>query len=129
MNTIAFDTAVARIVENDPRFDRRAYDFLKEALDFTLTRIMKEGQEGMRHVSGMELLHGFKDFALEQFGPMAATVMREWGLKNGYNVGEMVYALINAQVFAQQEGDSLNDFKGFMPFKDAFEKPFEPLTN
>lgn len=127
MNPHIFEHAVAKIVEHDHRFDRKAYEFLREALDFTLTRIMQTRSEGMRHVSGMELLEGFRDFALEQFGPMAGSVMREWGLKNGYNVGEMVYALIDAEVFAQQEGDSIDDFKGFMSFREAFEKPFQPL--
>lgn len=126
MNSLLFDEALDRIVERDSRFDRKAYEFLREALDFTLARIMKEGREGMRHVSGRELLEGFRDFALMQFGPLSATVMREWGLRKGYDVGEMVYALIDEEVFAQQEGDSINDFKGFMSFKEAFERPYEP---
>lgn len=125
MNSMMFDNAVDRIVERDSRFDHKAYEFLREALDFTLARMMKEN-DGMRHVSGRELLEGFRDFALLQFGPLSATVMREWGLKNGYHVGEMVYALISEGVFSQQDGDSLNDFKGFTPFKEAFERPYEP---
>lgn len=122
-----FEIAVSKIIEKDPRFSIKAYHFLREALDFTLSRIMKDNHDNMRHVSGVELLDGFKDFALDQFGPMTATVMREWGIKNGYHVGEMVYALISEEVFSQQEGDSINDFKGFMSFKDAFEKPFQPV--
>lgn len=120
-----FDSVVAAIVAKDPRFHQDAYHFLRDALDFTLSRIAEnERAGGSRHVSGMELLEGFRDCALERFGPLSAAVMKEWGLKNGYNVGEMVYALIEESVFAQQEGDSLNDFKGFMSFKEAFEKPF-----
>ncbi len=123
---ISFDEAVKQIVDRDKRFSPKAFYFLREALDFTQSRVSEEGHGAMRHVSGAELLEGFKDFALEQFGPMAATVLREWGLKNGFHVGEMVYALIDVGCFSQEEKDSINDFKGFMAFKTAFEKPFEP---
>ena len=61
---------------------------------------LKKGKNGsQRHVSGQELLEGFRDYALAQFGPMASTVMKEWGLRNGKNVGEMVFLLIEEDVF------------------------------
>ena len=55
---------------------------------------------------------------------MASTVMKEWGLRNGKNVGEMVFLLIEEDVFSKQPEDSLDDFKGFMSRK-AFEEPYE----
>ena len=63
--------------------------------------------------------------ALAQFGPMASTVLKEWGLRNGKNVGEMVFLLIEEDVFSKQPEDSLDDFKGFMSFRKAFEEPYE----
>ena len=106
MTTPTFEDAVSRIVRKDPRFAERAYSFLKD-------------------VSGQELLEGFRDYALAQFGPMASTVMKEWGLRNGKNVGEMVFLLIEEDVFSKQPEDSLDDFKGFMSFRKAFEEPYE----
>ncbi len=120
-----FEEAVNRIEQRDPRFAPQSYFFLKDALDFTIQRIEEQENGHSRHVSGQELLEGFVDYALAQFGPMAATVMREWGLKNGKNVGEMVFLLIDERIFSKQPGDSLDDFKGFISFKKAFEAPFE----
>ncbi len=120
-----FEEAVARSVERDPRFAAKSYFFLRDALDFGVQRIEEQEDGVPRHVSGRELLDGFRDYALNQFGPMAATVMREWGIKNGKNVGEMVFSLIEEQIFGKQPSDSLDDFTGYMSFKKAFEAPFE----
>ena len=125
MTTPTFEDAVSRIVRKDPRFAERAYSFLKDALDFTMQRVEERENGSPRHVSGQELLEGFRDYALAQFGPMASTVMKEWGLRNGKNVGEMVFLLIEEDVFSKQPEDSLDDFKGFMSFRKAFEEPYE----
>ena len=45
--------------------------------------------------------------------------------RNGKNVGEMVFLLIEEDVFSKQPEDSLDDFKGFMSFRKAFEEPYE----
>lgn len=125
MTAPTFEDAVSRIVRKDPRFAERAYSFLKDALDFTMQRVEERENGSQRHVSGQELLEGFRDYALAQFGPMAFTVMKEWGIRNGKNVGEMVFLLIEEDVFSKQPEDSLDDFKGFMNFRRAFEEPYE----
>lgn len=125
MPPLTFEDAVSRIVQKDSRFAERAYFFLKDALDFTMQRIEEQEDGRQRHVSGQELLEGFRDYALVQFGPMASTVMKEWGVKNGKNVGEMVFLLIEEDIFSKQPDDSLDDFNGWMSFRKAFEEPFE----
>ena len=59
-----------------------------------MQRIEEQENGSQRHVSGQELLEGFRDYALAHFGPMAATVLKEWGLRNGKNVGEMGFRLL-----------------------------------
>ena len=125
MTIPTFEEAVSRIVQKDPRFAERAYFFLKEALDFTMQRIEEQENGAQRHVSGQELLEGFRDYAPSKFGPMASTVLKEWGIRNGGHVGEMVFLLIEEDVFSKQPEDSLDDFKGFMSFRRAFEEPYE----
>ena len=80
----------------------------------------------MIHVSGRELLLGFRDLALEEFGPMAQTLMAEWGVESTRNVGEMVFYLIDEQMFGKQDTDTLEDFEGIYEFDEAFTAPFEP---
>lgn len=126
MHTSAFQEAISAIAHRDPRFDPDAYYFLKEALDFTVNRAKEESEGENRHVSGPELLIGFRDFALEQFGPMAMTLLREWGVQRCVHIGEMVFALIGEQVFGKQDSDTLEDFSDIFDFQEAFVTPFLP---
>ena len=121
-----FDQSIGSILKRDKRFDPHAYFFLKEALDFTLKRIAESSGGQPRHVSGPELLIGFRDLALDQFGPMAATLMTEWGVRKCGDVGEMVFNLIDEQVFGRQESDCKEDFVGSFDLEDALRQPFLP---
>jgi uncharacterized repeat protein (TIGR04138 family) len=77
-------------------------------------------------VSGQELLEGFRDCALEQFGPMASTLMEEWGVRRCQDVGDMVFLLIEEQVFGKQESDRREDFCGDFDLMKSLAAPFLP---
>jgi uncharacterized repeat protein (TIGR04138 family) len=128
MPAIQFEQSIASILKRDARFDPQAYFFLKEALDFTLKRIAESNEGQARHVSGAELLKGFRDYALEQFGPMAATLLVEWGVHRGEDVGDMVFHLIEEQVFGKQESDSHKDFADVLHLLDSLRAPFLPKS-
>lgn len=125
MQAMRFDAAVENILHRDKRFEAGAYFFLKEALDFTLKRTREEhGEE--RHVSGKELLHGYRDYALQEFGPMARTLLREWGVHTCSDVGDMVFHLIEEGMFGKQDSDTKEDFRDHFDFDEAFQQPFLP---
>jgi uncharacterized repeat protein (TIGR04138 family) len=126
MQAAQFEESVASIIRREGRYDGHAYFFLKDALDFTLKRVMEETGGKGRHVSGKELLEGFRDLAIEQFGPMAATLMDEWGVKECRDVGNMVFHLIEEQVFGRQDSDKPEDFEGVFDFRKSLRKPFLP---
>ena len=126
MQALPYEHAIEAIVKRDPRFHPQAYIFLKEALDFTLKKISDENNGNARHVSGGELLLGFRDLALDQFGPMAATLLSEWGLRQCSDVGDMVFLLIEEQVFGKQDSDTKEDFSDVYSFHEAFVTPYLP---
>lgn len=126
MQPAQFEHAIENILRRDSRFDPQAYLFLKDALDFTLKRAAEDNAGQPRHVSGRELLLGFRDLALQEFGPMAHTLMAEWGLDSTRNVGEMVFHLIDEQMFGKQDSDTLEDFENIFDFDEAFAVPFVP---
>ena len=128
MQAIQFEQAVAAILQRDKRFDPHAYFFLKDALDFTLKRIAEGNSGQARHVSGPELVTGVRDLALEQFGPMAATLMSEWGVRKCGDVGDMVFHLIEEQIFGKQDSDRPEDFAGNFDLEDSLRAPFIPLS-
>jgi|694.fasta_scaffold69271_5 uncharacterized repeat protein (TIGR04138 family) len=126
MQAMQFEQSVQRILGRDRRFDPQAYFFVKDALDFTLQRISGGNGAQARHVSGQELLEGFRDCALEQFGPMASTLMEEWGVRRCQDVGDMVFLLIEEQVFGKQESDRREDFSGDFDLIKSLAAPFLP---
>ena len=128
MQAVQFEESIANILKRDARFDAQAYFFLKEALDFTLKRIAEDNEGQARHLSGPELLIGFRDCALEQFGPMASTLMAEWGVHRGEDVGDMVFHLIEEQVFGKQESDSHKDFADVLDLLKELQEPFLPKS-
>lgn len=126
MQAMQFEQSVVSIMKRDRRFDPQAYFFLKDALDFTLKRIADGNNGNSRHVSGPELLAGCRDYALEAYGPMASTLMSEWGIRKCQDVGDMVFHLIEEQVFGKQESDRKEDFSDVFDFEDALVSPFVP---
>lgn len=126
MQQVQFEQAIVSILGRDKRFDPHAFFFLKDSLDYTLKRVA-DGKSGLsRHVSGGELLEGFRDLALEQFGPMASTLMIEWGIRECSDVGEMVFLLIEEQMFGKQDSDTKEDFQGSFDLNEALTQPFLP---
>lgn len=140
MHTANFDEALDQIVQKDPRYHREAYLFVREALDHTQKIVNKGGKtearqaaatedivEGkVRHVTGQELLAGIRDYALDQYGPMALTVLNEWGVARCEDFGEIVFNMVESHLLAKTKKDSRDDFKGGYDFEEAFRKPFLP---
>jgi uncharacterized repeat protein (TIGR04138 family) len=128
MQAMQFEQSVVSILKRDNRFDPHAYFFLKDALDFTLKRISESNGGQARHVSGPELLEGCRDYALEQFGPMASTLMTEWSIRKCQDVGDMVFNLIEEQVFGKQDSDKKEDFSEVFDFEASLIVPFLPKS-
>ena len=111
----------------DSRYQPAAYFFIVEALDFTVRSLSRAGREGAeRHVSAKELVEGVRTYALQQFGPMALTVLTTWGMHTTEDFGEIVYNLIATEKLRKTDTDRKEDFAGGYDFDEAFGKPFRP---
>lgn len=122
-----FSEIVRLIRKEDGRYDAQAYEFVRVGLDHTVKAIKAKGSAGgLRHVTGKELSEGLRDYSLDQFGPMAMTVLREWGLTKTRDFGEIVYNLIEYNVFSKTESDRQEDFDDIYDFSVVFERPFLP---
>ena len=126
MQEVNFDAVLDVILTNDTRYTREAYHFLREALDFTQKQVSKENRGSVRHVTGQELLDGLRQFALQQYGPMTATVFEEWGVTNCKDFGELVFNMVESGLLAKTDRDSRDDFQEGYDFTDAFRKPYWP---
>jgi uncharacterized repeat protein (TIGR04138 family) len=128
MQKPAFHETLDQVVSLDPRYSREAYGFLREALEFTQKKRRKSRAEST-HVSANELLAGFREYSLQQFGPMGLTVLEYWGVRSTGDVGRMVFNLIEAGVFGRADDDRIEDFENGFSFEEAFVAPFRPVEN
>lgn len=128
MQKLEFNEAVDQLIQTNPRYTREAYEFLRDALDYTVkTRKRQLGETG--HVTGQQLCEGARQFALKQYGPMVPTVFEYWGITKTDDFGEMVWNLVGLGVFGKTERDSKKDFHAVYTFHDAFVAPFLPAKS
>lgn len=115
-----------KIVAQDSRYHREAYLFLRGTLDFVRKPSGKARKIEACHISGQELLLGIRAYALELYGPMAKTLLNEWGIHRCEDFGELVFNMVDHGLLSKTEKDSRDDFKAGYDFNEAFCKPFLP---
>jgi len=131
MQDLDFNEIIGLICKEDTRYDRKAYSFLREGLDYAVKELKKKDTERAKsslHITGAELLMGIRAYALDQFGPLAMTVLTSWGVHKCGDFGDMVFNLIEYNVFSKTDQDKREDFAEIYTFEDAFVKPFLPQT-
>ncbi len=114
------DRIIHDLIERDPRYRADAYEFVFEALDFTLRR----RGEGARHVTGAQILESIRLLALEQFGYLARAVLATWGITRTDDFGHVVFNLIDADLLQKTANDRREDFVGLYEFPAAFDVAF-----
>jgi uncharacterized repeat protein (TIGR04138 family) len=104
-------------------YPAEAYEFIQRGLSFTVQKFhgTMVDPDASRHVSGRQLCEGLREFALTQWGLLARTVLRRWGIQTTLDFGRMVFALIEAGQMQRTDNDTLEDFRNVYDFKSAFE--------
>ncbi len=115
MTEMGMAERIRNVVQKDPRFPPEAYRFVFEALDFTVKTV------GIRrHISGVELLAGIRDYSLKQFGGMTRTVFRMWGIEKTADFGDIVFNMVEEGLMGKTDSDSRADFENIYDFDEAF---------
>ncbi|MEM1098167.1 MAG: Minf_1886 family protein [Planctomycetota bacterium] len=111
------------------KYPIEAFLFVQQGLDQTVRSlhgdlddedILEDPADSERHVTGRQLCGGLRDFAVEQFGLMALTVLRYWGIHRCEDFGNIVFAMVEAGVMHKTDGDTIEDFQNVFDFKEAF---------
>ena len=103
-----------------------AYDFVQQGLSFTVQHFHGRAAKprANRHVSGQQLCEGIRQYALNQYGMLAATVLRMWNIQSTVDFGRIVFALIEAGQMQKTDEDTIDDFRNVYDFKAAFEADY-----
>ncbi len=118
----SFEDAVDTIMLRHPEYAPDAYDFMRQALDFTIEH--QPAERKGTHLDAMELYLGACSYALEQYGTMAREVLSFWGVNCSSDVGNVVYNLIEVGVFGKQDGDSREQFDCLPDMEHLLMEPF-----
>lgn len=120
------DQAIAKLREQNPTYAPAAYHFIRRSLDHSLRKLKRRDADHPAHVTGKELLEGFRELALAEFGPLAKTVLEDWGISKCSEVGEIVFQLVHMGVLGKNDNDKIDDFEELWSFAEAFDVPFQP---
>lgn len=110
-----FQDLVEEICSRDQRYKPDAYEFVLGGLNFTQGKLKRKA-----HVSGSELAVGLRDYAINQYGALAARVLAHWGINQTRDFGNIVFNMIEKKLLSKAEEDSLADFNAVYDFKQAF---------
>jgi uncharacterized repeat protein (TIGR04138 family) len=105
-----------------------AYYFIADSVSHTVEQAKRSGGE-TRHVSGEELLDGFRELALQRFGALALDVLADWGIHRSEDVGVLVFRMVEHGLLGATPDDRLEDFADGFDFRTAFLGPFEVAQN
>ena len=132
--------AFFELLRQDRRYRAEAYQFVWEALNFAQEEL-KLGKPHLsepagaaaepagvakpeRHVTGQELCHAIRQYALRQYGLMAKTVLNSWGVYRTSDFGEIVFNLIRIGHMRKTKDDRREDFDNVYDFDAALEQDF-----
>jgi len=108
------------VSQKHSEYKKESYDFVLAALNFAIEKMPKP-----RHVTGQEFCQSIRDYALEQFGPMARNVLEYWGITQTYDFGKIVFYLIEGGLMSKTDDDTLEDFRDVYDFDAVFSRGIE----
>jgi len=128
--------AIIELLQQDQRYHLEAYQFVREALAYA-QKVMKmpptnEPESETKqdhHLTGQQLCQAIREFAMDQYGFMAKTVLNSWGVYTTSDFGEIVYNLIRIREMRKSKTDHREDFDDQYDFDVAFEPRFELSTD
>ena len=128
------DHPIAELLQRDDRYHFDAYVFVFEALRHAqeemgmgTEHLSEDTQEDQpeRHVTGQELCEAMRQFAHQQYGLMAKSVLNHWGIKSTGDFGEIVFNLIEIEQMRKTPNDRREDFDDVFDFEEGFRHSFE----
>ena len=88
------------------------------AVSFTHGDKVKHMTLEERHITGPQVCLGLRDLAWLHWGFLASTVLASWNIRETFDFGRIVYALIDSGLLSKQPHDSIDDFASVYTVRD-----------
>lgn len=117
-------------------YPAEAFLFVQRGLEYTVRRVHGERpaqpsereKSPSRHVTGQMLCQGLRDYALQQYGLLARTVLKQWHIHSTEDFGKIVFAMVESGLMQKTPEDTVQDFVDVFDFNQAFAAELE-LSN
>lgn len=91
----------------------------------TELELNEEGQEIENHLTGQELCQALRQFAIDQYGLLAKSVLNSWGIFSTSDFGSIVYNIIDIGLMKKSENDRREHFDEVYDFQEVFVEQFK----
>ena len=136
---------LAKLLKKDRRYKLDAYAFVEEALSYAHDALgmgiehpaeeheprgrghaagRAAEQQPERHLTGQELCEAIRQYALEEYGLMAKSVLNSWGVRTTGDFGNIVFNLIEIGRMKKTKHDRREDFDDVFDFEATFREKF-----
>ena len=146
-----FSPEFIELLKQDHRYPKEAYLFVFEALDYAQNTLhlgqdtpseplppeiqvtIQEGtreiggldeHESQRHITGQDVCVAAKQYAVQQYGALAKTVLSSLGINSTSDIGEIVYNMIRIGRMRKTAEDRREDFNDVYDFETAFRENY-----
>ena len=130
---------LAELLRRDKRYRLGAYVFVYDALQFAQQQLglgrtgnddpNAGDSEEERHITGQQLCEAIRQYAVEQYGGLAKSVLAHWGVRSTGDFGEIVFNLISIGQMRKTESDRREDFDNIFDFDEGFRDVFGSLAS
>ena len=153
-----FNRSFVDLLKRDRRYKAEAYAFVFETLEYAqkvlhlgqiaqnepLPDELLAGNEELRelmevereidaepghHITGQELCNAAREYAIEQYGFLAKTVLDSIGIRKTDDIGEIVYNLIAIGQMRKTSQDRREDFDDVFDFDTVFSEKYDIRNN
>jgi uncharacterized repeat protein (TIGR04138 family) len=122
---VATPKSIEQVAEETVVYALEAFYFVESGLQSTTKSLRRTRKRRGGHVTGQELAEGLREAAQRRWGMLAGLVLERWGVRNTYDFGRIVYAMIDAGMMGKTEEDSIEDFRDVYDFQTAFTKSYK----
>ena len=121
-----FEQTVKDYILEDPGYPLEAYEFVRDGLRYTNEnppqeiaddKYARERAAGSPILSARSLCFGLRDFALDEFGPMALFTLSKWNINSTTDFGALVANLVKMGILLQDRRDSIKEFDNVFDFQ------------
>ncbi|MBL4808861.1 MAG: hypothetical protein JKY43_02230 [Phycisphaerales bacterium] len=124
---------IQQIFESAGGYSPACFPFIRDGLAHTSKLVHGQSQDqstldlgiidDSRHVDGTQLCLGLRDHAIARYGLLAKSVLNKWGIYQTRDFGNIIFALVDANLMRTTNEDSIEDFDNVYDFDEEFTTP------